>query len=129
MSAQHKAAMAEGRKEGRAIRLYLEALQAHKPKRGRKRTADSMRARLATIDAQMASAAPLKQLQMVQERMDIEEALATSDTKVDLGELEAEFVKAAKGYSQRKGISYKAWREMGVSAVTLSAAGITRSGT
>ena len=37
MSAQHKEALAVGRDEGRAVRRYLEALEAHKPRRGRKR--------------------------------------------------------------------------------------------
>ncbi len=51
MSDAHKAALAEGRAQGRAVRNYLEALEAHKPKRGRKRTPDSMKRRLAKIDA------------------------------------------------------------------------------
>ena len=49
------------------------------------------------------------------------------DDKVDLTELEMEFVKAARGYSERRGISYAAWREAGVSASVLKQAGITRS--
>ena len=32
------------------MRAYLEALEAHKPKRGRKRTPETMKARIATID-------------------------------------------------------------------------------
>ena len=47
-------------------------------------------------------------------------------TTVDLSALEAEFVAVAKGYAERKQISYEAWREAGVSASTLKAAGITR---
>jgi hypothetical protein len=42
MSDEHKAALAEGRNQGRAVRRYLEALDAHKPRRGRKRTTESM---------------------------------------------------------------------------------------
>ena len=126
MSDEHKAALAEGRAQGRAIRAYLEALDAHRPKRGRKRTPDGMRKRLQRIDAEIESADPMRRLHLVQERMDLEEELAASDTKVDLGALEQEFVKAAKPYSQRKGISYAAWRELGVSAATLRAAGIAR---
>ena len=38
MSDDHKAALAEGRAQGRAVSRYLEALAANKPKRGRKRT-------------------------------------------------------------------------------------------
>ena len=47
MSDDHKAALAAGRNEGRAVRRYLEALEAHKPKRGRKRTPESIQKRLA----------------------------------------------------------------------------------
>ena len=39
MTDEHKAALAQGRSEGRAVRDYLDALRANKPKRGRKRTA------------------------------------------------------------------------------------------
>lgn len=38
MSDDHKAALAEGRAQGRAVRAYLEGLEASKPRRGRKRT-------------------------------------------------------------------------------------------
>ena len=51
MSAEHKAALAKGREEGRIVRQYLEALESTKPRRGRKRTPDSIRKRLATIDS------------------------------------------------------------------------------
>jgi len=50
MSDAHKAALAEGRAQGRAVRRYLEALEAHKPKRGRKRTPDSVKKRLTAIE-------------------------------------------------------------------------------
>ena len=53
MSDEHKAALAQGRSEGKAVRDYLEALRANKPKRGRKRTADSIKKRLAAIDAEL----------------------------------------------------------------------------
>jgi hypothetical protein len=58
--------------------------------------------------------------------MDLERQIETAGTTVDLTELEQDFVKAAAGYSERKGISYAAWRELGVSAATLKAAGIGR---
>ena len=49
MTAEHKAALAQGRAEGRAVKEYLEALSANKPKRGRKRTPDSIGRRLEKI--------------------------------------------------------------------------------
>lgn len=127
MSAAHKAALAQGRTQGRAVRVYLEALDASRPKRGRKRTAESIKARLAKVEAEIPDAAPVQRLQLVQERMDLEaELAAASAPTVDLEALEKEFVDAAKGYSERKGISYAAWREAGVPAATLKAAGISR---
>jgi hypothetical protein len=127
MSDEHKAALAEGRNQGRAVRQYLEALEAHKPKRGRKRTPDSIKKRLARIETELASADPLKRLQLTQERLDLGQELDAGESKVDLAGLEADFVDAAKPYSERKGISYAAWRQAGVSASVLKQAGISRS--
>src|SRR5436190_21047137 len=95
MSDTHKAALAEGRDQGRAVRRYLEALEAHKPRRGRKRTPESMQKRLEAIEEKLLQADPLTRLQLVQERMDLQRQLEASDSNVDLQELEDEFVKAA----------------------------------
>src|SRR3546814_5647187 len=65
MSDEHKAALAEGRNQGRAVRRYLEALEAHKPKRGRKRTAESIQKRLAAIDADLRSEEHTSELQSI----------------------------------------------------------------
>ena len=126
MSDEHKAALAEGRAQGRAIRAYLEALETHRPKRGRKRTPESMRKRLDTLATETDGASPMKKLQLVQERMDIEKALATAEEVIDLTGLESDFVEAAATYSKSKGISYGAWREIGVPAAALKRAGIGR---
>src|SRR2546421_4860177 len=88
MSNSHKAALAEGREQGRAVRRYLEALEAHKPKRGRKRTPESMQKRLTMIDERLGNADPLTRLHLVQERMDLEAELSATDDGVDLQELE-----------------------------------------
>ncbi len=127
MSDEHKAALAEGRNQGRSVRRYLEALEAHKPKRGRKRTTESVKKRLDRIDVELAKADPLKRLQLIQERLDLKAELETAGAKVDLSGLEAEFVAAAADYSARKGISYAAWRELGVEAAVLKRAGISRA--
>ena len=128
MSDEHKAALAEGRNQGRAVRRYLEALDVHKPKRGRKRTSDSMQKRLDRIDAELVSADPLKRLQLIQERLDLKQELEAAGQTIDLTGLEQEFVDAAAAYSKRKGISYAAWRELGVEPAVLKRAGIRRAG-
>jgi hypothetical protein len=127
MSDEHKAALAEGRNQGRSVRRYLEALDAHKPKRGRKRTTESMHKRLDRIDVELVSADPLKRLQLIQERLDLKQELETAGQVVDLSGLEQEFVDAAAAYSRRKGISYAAWRELGVEPAVLKRAGISRA--
>jgi hypothetical protein len=127
MSSEHKAALAVGRNEGRAVRVYLEALEANRPKRGRKRTAESVQRRLAAVDKQLTTADPLRKLQLTQEQMDLQAELAAMGDKVDMAALEKDFVKAAKGYSARKGISYAAWRAIGVTPAVLKRAGISRS--
>lgn len=126
MTDEHKAALAEGRAQGRAIRDYLEALEAHKPKRGRKRTPDSMKKRLARIESDLPEADAMKRLVLVQERFDLEAELEAAEGGVDLSEFEKGFVSHAKQYSARKGITYNAWREVGVPPATLKAAGIGR---
>ena len=127
VSDSHKAAMAQGRSESRAISAYLDALESHRPKRGRKRTPESIDKRLATIDASLESASPVKRLSLIQERLDLLRERESLSAKVDLSGLEDDFVSTAKSYGQRKGISYAAWRELGVSAPILKRAGITRS--
>ena len=126
MSQQHKDALALGREQGRAVRRYLEALEAHRPKRGRKRTPDSIKKRLETIETKLETADPLTRLQLRQERMNLEEELASKSETVDLVALEEEFVAAAKEYGERKGITYAAWREAGIDAAVLKRAEIRR---
>jgi len=126
MSNEHKEALALGREQGRAVRRYLEALELHRPKRGRKRTPESIKKQLAVIEEKLPSADPLSRVQLIQQRMDLQRELATKVVTVDLGALESEFVKAARDYGTRKGISYAAWREAGVDAAVLKKAGIKR---
>ncbi|MGZ4786680.1 MAG: hypothetical protein ACXV5S_13505 [Acidimicrobiales bacterium] len=128
MSESHKAALAEGRVQGRAIRSYLEALEVHRPKRGRRRTTELMKERLAAIDDELPDADPVRQLQLVQERLDLRTAIESAERDDDLSALEAGFIQAAQAYSERRGISYAAWREAGVPSAVLRAAGITRAG-
>jgi len=126
MSDSHKAALAEGREQGRAVRRYLEALEAHKPKRGRKRTPESVQKRLAAIDERLADADALTRLHLVQERMNLAAELSSTDNTVDMKALEDEFVVAAAPYGARKGITYAAWRQLGVDPGVLRRAGIKR---
>ncbi|HUR22986.1 MAG TPA: hypothetical protein VMZ73_03835 [Acidimicrobiales bacterium] len=126
MSDSHKAALAEGREQGRAVRRYLEALEAHKPKRGRKRTPESVQRRLAAIEERLGDADALTRLHLMQERMNLTNELASTGDSVDLQGIEDEFVVAAGPYGARKGITYAAWRSMGVDPSVLRRANIKR---
>lgn len=128
MSSSHKQALAEGRELGRAVRLYLEAMEQNKPKRGRKQTPDSIKKRLVAIDEKLASTGGTTRLQLIQERISLQDKLKVVDIKVDLSGLEKDFIKSAKGYGEKKNISYAAWREAGVQADVLKKAGIGRAG-
>lgn len=127
MSDDHKAALAVGRSESRTVKRYLETLAANKPKRGRKRTADSIAKRLEKIEKDLTDAPPLQQVQLIQERMDLNTELESMNSKVDMTAVEEDFVAVAAAYSERKGISYAAWREIGVSAAVLKRAKISRT--
>jgi hypothetical protein len=127
MSAEHKRALAVGREEGRAVRRYLEALETYKPKRGRRRSGDNIETRLKQIDDRLGNADPLSRVHLVQERINLQAEVTASGASVDIGELEDEFVAAARSYGERKKLTYAAWREAGVDAAVLRRAGISRS--
>lgn len=124
MSDEHKAALAEGRGQGKAVRDYLAALEAESNKpRGRtpSQTPDEIQSQ---IDAERD---PVKRLDLIQKRLDVEERLAAESQSTDLAALESEFVAAIKPYAERKGISYTALREAGVPAAVLKEAGVART--
>ncbi len=127
MSDEHKAALAQGRQEARAIKAYLGAVAGRK--RGRPVTRESLMARIERLDAQISSETNLlKALDHRQARIEAEQRLAVIEDPVDLEALEAGFVAHAGAYSERKGISYAAWREAAVSPAVLKKAGIGRGG-
>ncbi len=128
MTEEHKAAIVAGRAEAAAVRDYLEALEAHRPRRGRRQSAESLNAKRDAIDSQLAQAKPIKRLLLLQERRDIEAALEALQVEPDMATAEQGFIIHAAGYGQRKGIVYATWREFGVSAEMLARAGITKGG-
>lgn len=127
MSDDHKSALAVGRSEGRAVRAYLEALDSSRPKRGRKRTTASISARLERIADELETADPLKRLTLTQEQLDLSAELAEMEDTTDVAALETDFIRVARDYAQRKGITYHAFRAIGVPAATLKRAGISRA--
>jgi hypothetical protein len=126
MSTSHKDALANGRTEGRIIREYLEIVEATKPKRGRRRTPESITKRLAVIATELKTADPVTKVRLIQERLNLRNELAGMKTKTEVGTAEVRFVKVARSFSVRNDITYDAWREFGVTPAVLKRAGIER---
>ena len=124
MSNAHKKALANGRNEGRIIREYLEIVEATKPKRGRRRTPESITKRLSVIASELKTADPVTKVRLIQERMNLRNELASMKTKTEIAAAEARFIKVAKSFSERNDITYDAWREFGVTPAVLKRAGI-----
>jgi hypothetical protein len=127
MTDEHKAALAKGREQGKAVRDYLAALESGRTS-GRRVDPASIEERINRIQSEIdAEPDPARRVEQIQRRLDLEQRLVDLQDQPDLDQLEGAFVVAAAEYSERKGISYSAWREAGVPAATLKAAGIPRT--
>jgi hypothetical protein len=127
MSGAHKKALAAGRRQSQAVRAYLEWLEFRAPRRGRKR--DTSPERLAELEQQIAETdSVLARVHLIQLRRDLESAAEREEDPREEERLRRAFVRSARAYGASKGISYAAWREVGVSPAVLREAGITRGG-
>ncbi len=126
MSQAHKDALAEGRAHGKVVSNYLDALEDHKPRRGRKVTTESIQEQIVQLEAKIQEARPSERLTLIQRKFDLETQLRRTEDTSAIEDLEQEFVKVAKPYAERKGITYAAWREVGVPTTVLKEAGIDR---
>ncbi|MDA8367382.1 MAG: hypothetical protein M0Z62_10575, partial [Actinomycetota bacterium] len=88
---------------------------------------DSIQKRLGAIEDRLLDADQLTRLNLIEERRRLEEELSQADDTTDLAALEKDFVKVARSYGERKGITYSSWRAVGVSAATLQQAKIART--
>lgn len=127
MSDEHKAALARGRAEARAIKAYL-AVATMPKKRGRPVTRSSLEEKIVSLDEKVGTENdPLARVELIQARIDAQRALDDLGSAADLETLEPGFVEHAASYSDRKGITWTAWREAGVPAATLRRAGIKQT--
>lgn len=127
MSDAHKEALAEGREAGRAVRLYLEALEAQAPRRRGRRPAAAVdpQAALAQVEAKMVGAGVLERLLLAQRRVDLLALVdAGPEAGPDMADLEARFLKVAGRYTAAKGLTRAAWLEVKVPKRVLNEAGI-----
>jgi len=129
MSPSHKEALATGRAEGRAVRHYLESLADNHPRRRRRVATEDLELRLSQVERRLPSANPLARLHLAQERINLRATLADAATEAAEGTTAVEdaFVAVARRYSERKGITWSAWRRAGVPAGVLRRAGLRRT--
>lgn len=128
MTDDHEERLADGRAASQVVRRYLEALDATRPRRGRQPSVDALHARLDDVAERLEGAGALPRLLLLQERRELQRRLETAtQSGADVSELEADFVKVAKEYGERKGVEYSSWVDAGVSPVVLTRAGIARS--
>ncbi|MDQ3306880.1 MAG: hypothetical protein M3499_00725 [Actinomycetota bacterium] len=113
----------------RLVRRYLSALETSKPGRGVKRAADAVGNRITKIDELLVSADPLTRVHLTQERIELhaEYVRITNGNHPDVSQLERDFVRVVRSYGDRHGITYAAWRQVGVEATVLEQAGIHKA--
>ena len=128
LSAAHLSALAEGRTMSATVDHYLAAVNTPK-RRGRKVTTASLEQRLTDARARLKTATGVEKVVAAQAVRDLQMKLAQMNTTsgADLKSLEADFVKVAKKFSVKRGISYGSWRDAGVPAVVLKKAGVART--
>lgn len=126
ISDSYKEALINGRAENKIIRDYLVYTKANKPKRGRKRTAETITRQLDQISAMLKNGIsdPVQDLKCHQQKLDLERDLQGIKVQKSIKKLESDFIKIAASYSNRNGISRAAWLCMGVSDKVLKSAGV-----
>ncbi|MBW3578977.1 MAG: hypothetical protein KY462_14805 [Actinobacteria bacterium] len=128
LSEEHKQALAKGRRQAKAVRDYLEALDSTRRRPGRPVDRRSLEKKIQRVQAQIDEETnAAKRVELIQRRLDAERQLAELEEQPDVEALEEGFKQAAGEYSQRKGITYSAWREAGVPASVLREAGVPRT--
>lgn len=127
VTAEHKEAMAKGRRAATAVGAYIEALDTARPQRRRRLTPEQIESQLADARVAVGNESGTKKLAAAQHVVDLERRLVEATVPgLDLAALEADFVEWAPYYAQSKGISYAAFRATGVPAAVLKRAGISR---
>jgi hypothetical protein len=80
------------------------------------------------IDTELLSADPLRRLHLTQERIDLHaENMRVLSSATEFAELEKAFLRVARVYGERHEITFSAWRQVGVDAEVLAAAGIAQT--
>lgn len=129
LTPEHKEALARGRRHGKAVKAYLEALDGNRPRRGRKVSKEQLQERLVGVNQRLEGGEldPVSRVKLIQEKLDLETRLTASEGQEDLEELEQEFIRSAKPWADSQGVTYAAFRQAGVPVPVLKAAGLPKA--
>lgn len=122
LTKQHLDNLAAGRTEAAIVNRYLTAMEQPR-KRGRQ--VDASPEKIAAQKKLVEASTGTTKLAAMQRLLDLEGKASAKPAPVDIGKLEADFIRVAADYSERKGISVAAWRKIGVSPEVLKKAKIT----
>ncbi len=126
MTDDHKRNLAEGREQARIVDRYLIALEPTKKKRGRKVTPEKLQERLNDAQRGLLSATGAERLNLMQEEADLKARIEAvqAEPEDNIETLQAEFVKVARVYADRRGITRKTFQAYGVPLSVLKEAGV-----
>jgi hypothetical protein len=110
------------RAETNAVAAYLRALRAPKVPARSRGALEKRRAQIETWIANESS--PIRQVELIQQRLNIDAQLAQINEAARIAELEEAFVNVAASWAKRNGISAAALREVGVPASVRKRAGL-----
>jgi hypothetical protein len=115
----------ERRAETNAVAAYLAALKGPRPAGSSKAKREGLTRRRAQIEQWISEErSPIREVELIQQRLDIDAQIAQIDQAARLPELEEAFVNVAASWAKRTGISAAALREVGVPASVLKRAGL-----
>jgi hypothetical protein len=113
------------RAETNAVAAYLTALKGPRPSGSSKAKREGLMRRRAQVEQWISEErSPIREVELIQSRLDIDAQLAQLDAADRLPELEKASVKVAKSWCGRSGVSAAALREVGVPASVLRRAGL-----
>jgi hypothetical protein len=113
------------RAETNAVAVYLTALKGPRPSGSSKAKREGLMRRRAQVEQWISEErSPIREVELIQQRLDIDAQLGQLDQAARLPELEEAFVKVAASWAKRSGVSAAALREVGVPASVLRRAGL-----
>jgi hypothetical protein len=113
------------RAETKAVAAYLTALKGPRPSGSSKAKREGLMRRRAQVEHWISEErSPIREVELIQQRLDIDAQLARIDQAARLPELEEAFVNVAASWAKRSGITAAALREAGVPASVLKRAGL-----